>query len=1146
MSPAAESVVHRLDSLRQQWWIFTLLSSLAAAASLSLGLFLLFMLADAVFRFPQSVLLGAFLVWGIASLAVCAWAVRRVSRAYRSLEATARRVELQFPELESSLINILQLAEDTRQDNPAFCLAAVSQAVTRVSGIRMEETPFRHTRWERFRYCMQTSRDFLEWSGVLITLILISLVMGMLLPNWSSAASRLLQPWEFVPSVGRIRILAVEPGNCEVFAGSTVKVVAKVSAPGKDKDSVSGILFTSADGEAEQRIPMAAEKEGEEYVCTIPAVLKPLQYRLEIGDTQSPVYRIGVTEVPAPRKVEVTYDYPPYMGRASETHRQRTMDLRAPQYTEAVLRLKTSSPISGGKVMVDGQVLVGTVEEAGQAFTVKIPLLKDGNFTVALQNAAGLTDPNPRTNHVTVVPDRPPAVEILKPVRQTSAFPGETIPIKVRATDDYGIGEVRLELAVQSPKSEDNSSGSDDSSGQAAGSNPNTVPAPDTVPDQDLVKLHTWTEFDSKTTVLVEHSLVLDQEKFRPGQTVLIRAVAEDGRNLAKWGLDLGPQQVVGPWHAVKVISQEEKTLSALKNLESLRSAIFRILETQLRARASTGTVRQTVPADRQGTLAILKEIRTKQLAVQSETQEVVTTIRDTDSEERLAIKRVLNNLAVNEMTGAVQAADRLLSSVGEADHLPVGDLISLQDRIIETLRKLLDLARQAQAELLAESPKRPGGDLPNDVQKKLDEIQSKLQEFLEQQKKVIEASEELAKKPVEDFSEKDEQKLKELAQVEDDWSRFMTEAHSDLSKLPEQDFSSASMCQELVEIQTELKMAEDALLKKSADIAVPLEQLGYEMAEEITSNLEKWLPDTPDRERWSQEESLSDADKEAPMAELPGQLEDLIGELMEEEEDLFDEMEDVSSSAADSLDKGAGWDAADGPISNMSAKGVTGNRLPNSSEIGGRSGEGRSGKSSGEFVSDEAVGKGGRKTASRLTADPYMEGQIKDHSKDPTDGATGGGKESGQGGQGLEGPAPPRHGPRDLQRLAGKQAELRNKAEAIDAQMQVLNYHRTDMQRLIDLMADVERDLLAGRYQNALRKREVVLESLASQKQYVGGEFDVKKDTTANLPTDVQKEILGSVQDPAPPGWEDLVRGYYRRLMHGENQQETPASASP
>ena len=260
------------------------------------------------------------------------------------------------------------------------------------------------------------------------------------------------------------------------------------------------------------------------------------------------------------------------------------------------------------------------------------------------------------------------------------------------------------------------------------------------------------------------------------------------------------------------------------------------------------------------------------------------------------------------------------------------------------------------------------------------------------------------------------------MAAAEDDWSKFMKDLHSDLSKLPEQDFANSSMAKELVEIQTELKMAEDALLKKSADIAVPLEQLGYERAEEIKTNIEKWLPDTPDREKWSQEESLTDKDKEAPMAELPGELEDIVGDLMEQEEDLFDEMEDVSSSATDSLDKGAGWDAMDGPISNNGAKGVTGNRLPNTSEIGGRSGEGRQGKSSGEFVGDEAVGKGGRKTPSRLTPDPFVKGQIKDHSKESAGGATGGGKESGKGGEGLEGPLPPQPRPA-RRRTAGRQA---------------------------------------------------------------------------------------------------------------------------
>ena len=161
---------------------------------------------------------------------------------------------------------------------------------------------------------------------------------------------------------------------------------------------------------------------------------------------------------------------------------------------------------------------------------------------------------------------------------------------------------------------------------------------------------------------------------------------------------------------------------------------------------------------------------------------------------------------------------------------------------------------------------KRPSTELPQDVKDKLRELEGRsLQEFLKQQKKVIEATENLAKKPVEDFTEKEKQLLKDLAAAEDDWSRFLADQHSDLSKLPEQDFANPSLLKELLEVQTELKMAKDALTKKTADIAVPLEQLGAEMAKEMTTNIEKWLPDTPDRERWSQEEPLTDDDEGSP-----------------------------------------------------------------------------------------------------------------------------------------------------------------------------------------------------------------------------------------------------------------------------------------
>jgi len=1097
MSPAAENVIERLDSARQKWWLFSLLTTAVLAGCISLGTLMAFMLADALAKFSQSWLLGLFLTWLLLTLALIVAVGWRLLHGQRSLEATARRVEAEFSEIGSDLINLVQLSDDRQNVNRAFCEAAVNQAVARIGAIPFDKAPGKESRWRRFVRCMQTPRDLAEAFVVLALMVLAALLCNTWISNWGSAASRLLTPWEFVPSVGSVQILSVTPGNAEVLVGESVEIAAKIENP-KGRPH-RALLFVTPENEPESQLPMAADENRRRYTLTLPSILKTLHYRLEIGDSQTQAYSIRVREKPVVEGVEATFRYPAYLGRKNETFIQKDLDLEAPQYTIAELRIRPSSPIAKGFLESGAERFSGHLEPGGNLLVATMPLLRNGSYTVRLLNDAGHADPNPRLNRVVAIPDKPPKVELLKPSRQTSASPGAEIPAVVRAGDDHGLGRLRLEMKVKNPDAENNST----------------------------TTVQQWTDFvgDSTTTAVRRHHLTIKPELVKPGQTLLVRAVAWDKRAIDDWGVRLKPQETVGDWHAIQIITDDAQTSAALEQLDRLRGSIWKILEKQIRARVAAGALKKTKST---------ADVRSRQIEIQKTTVDLIQSISSPDHAEHLTIKRVLNGLAFGDMLEAVSQCDRLLRSTAvdtASKGEPATELTATQDRIIHVLRKLLDAVRQAHAELLAKMQRRPGDDLPDDTRKKLEEIRDKIDTFLKQQKKIIEAGENLAKTPVEDFSEEQEELLKGMAAAEDEWSKFMKDLHSDFSKLPEQDFANASMAKELIEIQTELKMAKDALLKKSIEIAVPLEQLGYEMAEELKTNLEKWLPDSPDREKWSQEESLTDKDKEAPMAELPGELEDLVGELMEEEEDLFDEMEDISSSAADSLDKGAGWDALDGPISNMSAKGVTGNRLPNTSEIGGRAGEGRQGKSSGEFVGDEAVGKGGRKTPSRLTPDPFVKGQIKDHSKQSPGGATGGGKKSGVGGEGLEGPAPRKPEAPIAERLAGRQAALRNKAEGIDLQFQVMNFHRTDLEKMLEVMTQIERDLKAGRYQNALRQRQVLAEGLGNVKQYLEGEFEVRQDTTGNLPTDIQKEILGSMQDPSPAGWEELNRQYFQRL---------------
>jgi hypothetical protein len=104
-----------------------------------------------------------------------------------------------------------------------------------------------------------------------------------------------------------------------------------------------------------------------------------------------------------------------------------------------------------------------------------------------------------------------------------------------------------------------------------------------------------------------------------------------------------------------------------------------------------------------------------------------------------------------------------------------------------------------------------------------------------------------------------------------------------------------------------------------------------------------------------------------------------------------------------------------------------------------------------------------------------------------------------------------------------------------VDLKFKVLHYHHTDLKRLIDTMKTVETDLNAGNYQNALRRKKVLLGELGEVRKYLKGEFAVRKDFTSNIPTDIQKEILGSMQEPSPQGWEELNRWYFERLGSGD-----------
>jgi hypothetical protein len=302
-------------------------------------------------------------------------------------------------------------------------------------------------------------------------------------------------------------------------------------------------------------------------------------------------------------------------------------------------------------------------------------------------------------------------------------------------------------------------------------------------------------------------------------------------------------------------------------------------------------------------------------------------------------------------------------------------------------------------------------------------------------------------------------------------------------------------------------------------------------LSESLETNIERWLMRDRDRLKWVMEEPTQEFD--VPLADLPSELEDIVGELIDQEELMGPETEDVTSSWLDSMDDGIGWDAMDGPISNMSAKGVTGNLQPNDMEIGGRSGEGRSGRSQGQFVEEAASGKGGRQTPTRSTPDPFESGEVKDTGKDPTGGATGGGKLAGAGAQGLRGPPSPEVD-RKMGALARAQMEIRQGAEKLDLALRRRRIYPQNLERALELMRSMEDVLTARRPFRYEALRQDIVSELRGLDRTLAGKARLDVERLAAPGPALELERQDAAGEQAPAEYRDLLQDYYRSLGQG------------
>jgi hypothetical protein len=382
--------------------------------------------------------------------------------------------------------------------------------------------------------------------------------------------------------------------------------------------------------------------------------------------------------------------------------------------------------------------------------------------------------------------------------------------------------------------------------------------------------------------------------------------------------------------------------------------------------------------------------------------------------------------------------------------------------------------------------------------------------------------------------------KAEELKDVRDRMEDVIEKMTKDLSLFPEIPACN-EMVSEMREVYEDVDQKPGSADEAPVEIAVDRgetkgtkpEEVDMEKVADRLEDMEMWLEDKPDQIAWKQESTDVEEIPDIPLADLPEELEDLVGELMDQQASLGPEAQDAASNVL-FPDLPAGWGVSDGPMPSFGAKGKSGNTKPNDMEMTGRSGAGREGKADGEVVENFAKDLEGTPTEARRTCDPFQSGQVQEENPNSQARATGGGKQSGIGGEGgLSGKAPPRNelNLRDLQR---RQAGLRRRTENLYTKASLLYLPSGELDRAVLLMHKADRQVREGDFRGFAETRQRILHALHNTKQSLAGGEGVALDPRYKLPARMKKVIHDARDEAVPPEFEEMVSEYYKAIAAG------------
>ncbi|WP_428274680.1 hypothetical protein [Candidatus Palauibacter sp.] len=278
-------------------------------------------------------------------------------------------------------------------------------------------------------------------SGAAVALMLLTIsVAGLLRPQPTfSAAAALGAPWRTafpapLPPLGVTGATGVPRGDAAVVS---------ISATGRDRVD----LVWRAAGRAPERTLLDVSAAGSAEGRTAPIISPTAVWAEDAEGFSSDTLRVRPLEPLLVQDLQLTVEFPAYLGRGSERYRGRIPPLVAPEGTTLRLSGETNLPLDDGALAWepgDGETGESAaripLQIAGSQFAVSWVPERTGAWAWDLRAESSLGAPiAPDPIRVLVVPDLQPRIHLLYPAPDTTLGYERVMPVIVDIEDDIGL-----------------------------------------------------------------------------------------------------------------------------------------------------------------------------------------------------------------------------------------------------------------------------------------------------------------------------------------------------------------------------------------------------------------------------------------------------------------------------------------------------------------------------------------------------------------------------------------------------------------------------------------------------------------------------------------------------------------------------------